>query len=202
MSNARVIFIIFLLALAARAQDYPTAYVIRPNQQILVPVTPRPIHSSDTAAPLQAALATIFQNPELCCGPNSSLENVSATSPNISTKQLAAKLDGRHTLPDGRPFTVATDLIDPATINVTQLLTPLKQNRVFLMQWNSRWYLLVGADYDEWIYNDGRRDYSIHKLRLLDFGNPAAPKKTVFDRQKEDWAKVQGLLLVSVALPN
>jgi len=200
MSNARVILVILLLTGAALTQDYPTAYIIRPNQQILVPVTPHPVQSKEASAPLQAALATIFQNPELCCGPNSSLENVPATSASLSTRELAAKLAGRHTLSDGRPFTVTTELIDPATMNATQLLTPLKQNRVLLMQWNSRWYLLVGADYDEWIYDGGLREYSIHKLRLLDFSNPAAPKEAIFDRQKDDWTKVQGLLLLNATV--
>lgn len=199
MSSARVIFIVLLLIAAASAQDYSDGYYVIPNQQVLVPVTARTVPSKDASAPLQAALATIFQNPELCCGPNSSLENAAATSATVSTGELAAKLEGRHVLSDGRTFVVKADLIQPATMNVTQVVAPLKENRTVLMQWNSRWYLLIGADFEEWVYDSGRRDYSIHKLRLLDFSNPSAPKEAVFDRQKDDWAKVQGLMLLSAA---
>jgi len=69
-----------------------------------------------------------------------------------------------------------------------------------LMEWNSHAYVLYGAIYDETIYTDGHRDYAIRKLLLFDPNATAANRETAFDRQKDDWSKVEGFLFLKATL--
>jgi len=61
-------------------------------------------HSADV---LLTSLATIIHDPEVCCGKDSALEDSAQAADPKSLKDVAAKLDGRHLLSDGRPILVS-----------------------------------------------------------------------------------------------
>ncbi len=157
--------------------------------------------SSD--AVLSAALETMFRNPEVCCGKYSALVDVvDRMNPN-SLQDISTKLQGRHVLGDGRPIQVIakyypalpTDGKMPADFHI---LPALQINEPLLMLWNSKLYVIYGALYTEYSYNDlasgsSNKD-TIEKLYLFD---PSTGQQTTFERTRDDWREVQGLLMVS-----
>jgi len=48
------------------------------------------------------------------------------------------------------------------------------------------------------LYYTGQRDYIIHKLFLLDLRFSDSRREVSFNRESDDWSKVQGLLALSV----
>jgi hypothetical protein len=85
------------------------------------------------------------------------------------------------------------------SINPERIIAPLMQNQPLLMEWNSRLFVVSGVVFDETVYYSGNRDFVIHKLLLFDPRSSLTRKKTLFDRQKDDWTKVQGILMLSAA---
>jgi hypothetical protein len=149
-----------------------------------------------------AALETIFHEAEVCCGKNSALQDVVESADPLSLKDVDAKLRGKHLLNDGRPITVSTEYTAPASINPSQIISTLLSDRPLLIEWNSRLYVLYGAVFDEKLYYSGQRDYVVHKLLLFDVRFADPRKKVTFNRDTDDWEKVQGLLMLSTAIPR
>ena len=197
----RALYLIFFFLLAAsfaRAQDYvPPPIAFHPNQQVRVGnLSLHTAQSSDPAAVLSAALATVFHDEDLCCGKGSALEDRVLASGSLSLRILAGRLRGKQTLGNGRSVRISAEYLSPASVRAEQLLAPLMHHQPFLMQWNSRVYVVYGAVFDETLQSNGRRDYSIHKLLLFDPQRSPSPGELSFDRQKDDWTKVEGLLLL------
>lgn len=194
------IALLILASSFADGQDSPAASVFHPNQEVRIGNLPlRAAQSTGSTATLAAALETIFHDPDVCCGKNSALENAELSSDSFSLKDLSAKIQGRHILRDGRPIIVAADYLPANSINPDQMIAPLMHNQPLLMEWNSHLYVLYGAVFDETLYYSGRRDYVIHKLLLLDPRFSDARREALFDRQTDDWTKVQGLLMLRSA---
>jgi hypothetical protein len=127
---------------------------------------------------------------------------VSAANP-LALQDVAHKLNGRHVLPDGRPILVSAEfyLANPndGSVNaVGTILTALNHNQPMLLVWNSHLYVVYGAIYTETVIESsdggGMMD-TVDQILLFD---PSSGERTVFDRLKDDWTKVQGLLTVSV----
>ena len=59
--------------------------------------------------------------------------------------------------------------------------------------------MLHGAIFNETRYSSGARQYAIVKLLLLDPRFSDQRRETVFNRETDDWAEVQGLLTLAVA---
>jgi hypothetical protein len=172
-----------------------------PNQTVQVVDLPsRTAKANDSTTVLVATLETIFHDPDVCCGKNSSLEDIVGTAGPLSLKDLSAKLQGRHILSDGRPIIVTTEYLTPSSITPGQILAPLMKNQALLMEWNSHLYVLYGAVFDESRYYTGR-DFVIRKLLLLDARFSDARRNAVFNRETEDWKNVQGLLMLA-AIPG
>jgi hypothetical protein len=156
--------------------------------------------SHDSADVLRTSLATILHDKSVCCGKDSALGDDVARADPLSLKDVAAKLQGRHLLSDGRPIMVTADYLDPATINASNLITTLHDQHALLMEWNSHLYVCYGLTY--------RRDYdpvtgavvnTILKFLLLDTRYSDSRRKVVFNRESDDWSKVQGMLRVTAA---
>ena len=49
---------------------------------------------------------------------------------------IARKLQGKHVLSDGRPFTVDTEYLSAASMNSDQLISAFMQKRAALIEWN------------------------------------------------------------------
>ncbi len=188
-------------AYCSYAQDYvPPPVVFHPNQQVRIrDFSPHTAHSSAAAAVLAAALETVFHNEQLCCRKNSALEDRVLASVSLSLRDLGGKLQGRWTLSSGRPIMLASEYLSPASIGPEQFIAPLMHNQPYLMQWNSRLFVVYGVVFDESIYSSGQRNYVIQKLLLFDPQHSAANNEITFDRQHDDWKTVQGLLLLKAA---
>jgi hypothetical protein len=61
-------------------------------------------------------------------------------------------------------------------------------------------YVLYGAIFDDVLYSNGVRDYVIHKLLLSDSASVEVGREVIFDRDRDDWSKVQGLLTLKAEL--
>jgi hypothetical protein len=198
----RAVALLALLSCLAFAQDPPnTTYVLHPNQEVRVPDLPSlKAKSHDPSDVLVASLDTIFHDQSICCGRNSALEDVTASVDPLSLQRIGSQLQGRHLLSDGRPILVKAEFLPASSTNAGyQIVAALMDKRALLMVWNSHLYIVYGAVYDEYLYSDGNRTNAIRKFMLLDPRFSDARREVVFDRETDDWNKVQGTLALSFA---
>ena len=194
-----------LLVLAsgiAFGQDtIPGSYVFHPNQEIRVPQLPSlKARSEDSSAVLAASLAVIFQDHTICCGRDSALEDAVLSADPASLKDIETKLQGRHLLSDGRPVIVSASFVPTTSGDAAyRIVSALMADHALLTLWNAHLYVLDGAIFDETLYTDGTRMDVIHKLLFLDTRFSDSRREVTFDRNVDDWSKVQGMLLVSFA---
>jgi hypothetical protein len=196
---------VFLLLLAscvalaglAHGQTYVAIQEVRVSD--LPVVVARSKEPSDV---LQASLATIFHDKSVCCGKDSALaldESVAKADP-LSLKDVAAKLQGSHRLSDGRPIMVTAEYYEPAAINSSTVITTLQDKQAMLMEWNSQLYVCYGVTYRrDYEPNTGSLVNTILKFLLLDTRYSDSRREAVFNREIDDWSKVQGMLRVRVA---
>jgi len=185
----------------AYGQEVSPGYpMIRPNQELRIPDLPRlKARTKDRSDVLLTSLDIIFHNHDICCGRDSALEDSAQKADPRSIKDIVAKLQGRHLLGDGRPITVSVIDMMPYSTNPAPIVDALARKQALLLMWNSRLYVLVGALYDESIYDDGTRTDTINKFYLLDTRYPDGRREVTFTRIKDDWNDVQGLLMFSFA---
>jgi hypothetical protein len=200
MVKRRVACIAFLVvSCLAHGQETAPPSIYLPNQEIRATVSVRTAASNDPAAVLVAALEAIFHDPAVCCGKNSALEDTVLALDSRSLEGIAAKLRGRHLLSDGRPIVVTAKYASADSMNSGQIVTSLTNNRALLLVWNSNFYVLYGALFNETrTYDASQRDFAIHKLLLLDPRFSDARRETVFDREHDDLKKIDGLLTLAV----
>ncbi len=192
--------LICIATLSALAQDEP-AYVFHPNQDVRVAHLPLlTAQSTNPSAVLAAALETIFRDQAVCCGKNSALEDTVLAAP-PSLQELCAKLQGRHVLSDGRSVTVNAEYVPQSSITPDLMISALIDQRPLLIKWKSRFYVLYGAIFDETVYSSGQRQFAVHKLLLLDPRFSDRRRDVEFNRDRDDWGKVEGLLTLSLARP-
>jgi hypothetical protein len=157
--------------------------------------------SKDRTDVLKTSLDTIFHDHGVCCGKDSALEDSVERADPTSLQDIASRLQGRHLLEDGRPIMVTAQYIAPEAINGELLIGALRKNHALLMLWNSHLYVLDGVSYIRYYdAQDGTTDNEILKLFLVDTRYADARRNVQFDRQTDDWTKVQGMLWVSSAL--
>ena len=156
--------------------------------------------SDDPSDVLQASLATVVHKKSVCCGGESALGDQVAKADPLSLKDVAAKLSGRHLLSDGRSIRVAAEYLEPAAINSGMLINSLHDQLALLMEWNSHLYICYGATYRrDYDASTGAELYTILKFLLLDTRYYDSRRKVVFDRETDDWGKVQGMLRVTIS---
>src|ERR1700733_190877 len=182
---------------------FASAQVAYPEQELRVndlpALTARSTHSSDALA---TSLEIIFNNKEICCGKDSALENSVQSSDPKSLKDIAARLQGRHLLSDGRPISVTAEYLTPDQVNAGHLITMIRDQHPALMMWNSRLYVVCGVTYVETLDNsEPSIAYAVHKFLLQDVRFSDARRSVSFDRLTEDLSKVQGLLFLQSAGP-
>jgi len=185
-------------SLLTRAQEYTPSFVVHPNQQVVVRDLPlqAAIHEG-TGPALAAALETMFANPDICCGKNSTFAESLAGNPSL--QELRNKLAGRHTLSDGRPLAVAVDFYSGSTITAADLINLLRNNSHMLTEWNGKVYVVRGVTFDDKLYSDGSHDYFLRKLLLFDPSMDSTSHETSFTRGEDDWSKISGFLLLKAS---
>jgi len=199
----KVAFLLFASTMAL-SQDVPNQTVVtRPNQQLHVNgiefVQARSKNGPDVLA---AALTAIFHNKELCCGRDSVLADRLPQSDPVSLQEVAAKLQGRQMLSDGRAIQITAEFFDSASINSGKVVHAIAGNHAPLMLWNRHLYIVSGVIYDDAVYSDGSEIYVIRKFLLLDPRYSDSRRDGIFDRNTEDLNKVQGFLFLDASAPE
>lgn len=199
----RSIAFLVLAGMAHGQQDVPPGFVFHSNQEVRVRDLPASTAiSADAKAVLLAAVETIFHDTQVCCRSDSALADSLLSADPLSLKDVGGKLQGSHRLDDGRPITITAEYLVPDSINPDQIISSLLKNHALLMKWGSRLYVLYGAVFDEKLYYSGQRDYVIHKLLLLDVRFSDSRREIAFNRETDDWGKVQGLLTLRAVQPH
>jgi hypothetical protein len=181
------------LVVCSFAQEY------YPNKEVRIADLPSvTAKSKDASDVLSASLEIILRNKEVCCGKDSALEDEVQRADPKSLKDIATRLQGRHLLSDGRPIKVTAEYV-PATSLVSGLINALFEKQPLLMEWNSHFYVVYGAIYDTVYTPEGGRSDSILKIFLVDPRFSDQRRETSFNRQIDDWGKVQGLLMLKAA---
>jgi hypothetical protein len=156
--------------------------------------------SHDPSDVLLTSLDTVIHDRKVCCGKDSALEDSAQKADPSSLKDIAAKLQGRQLLSDGRPIMITAESIDPTAINSGMLIATLREKHALLFEWNSQLYVCYGVTYRRDVdYKTGAELYTIHKFLLLDTRYSDSRRETVFDRAMDDAGNVQGMLWVAVA---
>jgi hypothetical protein len=156
--------------------------------------------SHDTSDVLLTSLDTVLHDREICCGKDSALADSAQAADPESLKDVAAKLDGRHLLSDGRPVVVKATYLTPDAVNSGLLITWFLNQHAALMQWNSHLYVVHGIVY-LWTANEtpegsAQSGTVIRKFLLWDTRYSDSRREAVFNRDTDDLSKVQGLLFV------
>ncbi len=160
--------------------------------------------TTDPSDVLLTSLDTVFHNKAICCGRDSALEDDSQKADPKSLKDVANKVGGRHLLGDGRPIMVTADFLAPDAVGAGALVQAVLDHRAALMEWNSNIYVVHGVVF-VWTADfapeggPGVASPIIQKLLLWDTRYSDARREVVYDREKEDATKVQGLLFVKWA---
>jgi hypothetical protein len=148
---------------------------------------------------LRTSLDTILSDREVCCGKDSALEDSLDRADPTSIKDIAEKLQGRHLLSDGRPIMVTAQYLAPDAIGADGLINTLQAKHALLMEWNSHLYVCYGVTYrKDYDANGGVMD-TILTFLLLDTRYSDSQREVVFNRETDDWKKVQGMLWVASA---
>jgi len=181
------------------SQDTPGWYAFHPNQEIRVHQLPSLMaRSEDPSDVLLTSLDTIFHDRSICCGKDSALGDSAEAADPMSLKDIAGRLQGRHLLSDGRPIKVTTEFLSASSGDISyQIISALINKHAMLMVWGSHLYVLYGAIFDQTAYSDGSSVNVIHKLLLLDTRFSDARREVAFNRDTDDWSKVQGMLLLT-----
>jgi hypothetical protein len=183
------------LALCCFAQEY------YPNKEVRIADLPSvTAKSKDASDVLAASLEIILRDKNVCCGKNSALEDDVQRADPKSLKDVAAKLQGRHLLSDGRPILVAAEYVPALSVNSGSLITALTDKQAPLMEWDSHLYVVHAVIFDLTVDDtSGAKTFAIRKFLLLDARYSDQRREVSFDRLTDDWGKVQGLLMLKAA---
>lgn len=176
----------------AYSQTYYQEQEVRVNH--LPTVVARSHNPSDV---LLASLETVFHDLKVCCNRDSALGDSAQAADPRSLKEIAAKLEGRHLLGDGRPIHVTTEYVTPEAFTASRVVSALIEQRLLLMLWNWHLYVVYGADYlrTEDVVSGGTAPV-IRKFLLWDTRYSDERRSIVFDRETEDPTSVQGFLFL------
>jgi hypothetical protein len=176
--------------------------ILNQDQEIQVHNLPSLMaRSHDASDVLLTSLDTVFHDREICCGKDSALEDSASAADPESLKAVASKLDGRHLLSDGRPIIVKAEYVAPDAVNSANLIGMILNQHAALIEWNSHLYVVHGVVYMWFASRSGpeggvSEGTVIHKLLLWDTRYSDSRREVVFNRETDDWSKVQGLLFL------
>jgi hypothetical protein len=177
--------------------------VFLPNQQVMVAnLPPLVAASTDRSAGMAAAIEIVIHDKAVCCGKDSALEDVALSaslSASVSLKELTGKIQGRHLLSDGRPIQVDAEYLPNGSVTGGWIINNLRDKRPLLVEWEKRVYVLYGAIFD--VTRDtgtGVEAVAVHKLMLLDPRFSDRRRAAEFNRDSDDWGKVEGITIVKV----
>jgi hypothetical protein len=155
--------------------------------------------TKDPSDVLLTSFDIILRDREICCGKDSALADSVEKADPTSLKDIATKLQGRQLLSDGRPIMVTAQYVAPDAIGADALINTLQAKHALLMEWNSHMYVCYGVTYRKDYAEDGAMIDTIQTFLLLDTRYLDSRREVVFNRETDDWKKVQGMLWVASA---
>lgn len=188
---------IFLLCVCSEAQDSDSVYTT-PNQQVQAPVGSAVAESSGDSDVLAASVASVFGDKSICCGKGSALEDAVASADAGSLRKVGEKLSGKHYLPNGSAITIVDDYWSGSSVRAEDILASLMAQHPLIIDWDGHLYVLYGAVFDLNKHQSGMEERVIRSLLLVDTRYSGAKRYVTFDRQKDDFGKVDGVLSLSV----
>jgi hypothetical protein len=194
--------LLIMMSALAFGQENPGGWSFyRPNQEVRVPQLPALMaRTHDPSDVLLTSLDIVFHDRSICCGRDSALEDRAAAADPLSLNEIASKVRGRQLLSDGRPVMITADFL-PTTPSVDisrQIVGALREQQSLLIVWNSQLYVLYGAVFDEVVSVEDGSAFMIHKLLMLDTRYSGSRREVPFNRETDDWSKVQGMLRLAV----
>lgn len=201
--HSRPLFVLAGFFLLCSLSD---AQILYQDQEIQVHDLPSFMaRTHDPSDVLLTSLDTVFRDREICCGRDSALEDDAQKPDPKSLRDIAAKLDGRHLLSDGRPIHIHAEYLAPDSVTGAGVVNMIINQHAPLMMWNGHLYVVHGVVY-VWSAGDSSTGAPpvmyIHKFLLWDTRFSDSRRNVVFDRQTEDPSKVQGLLFLLVDSPS
>ena len=191
---------VLLACLAPGQENGPTVFL--GNQEVRVAGLPAlTAPSKNRPAVLATALEIVQHDKTVCCGKDSALTDAvayAALSDPLSLKELAAKVSGRQRTSDDQPILVDAEYVAGNSITGDFIVRSLLTQRALVMEWKSHIYVLYGALYNEVRDNSGGREFTVVKLYLQDPRFSDEHREVVFNRETDDLAKVQGVLVATV----
>lgn len=199
-SRSRLLTIPFLVTvvpyLAAGSLAYSQTYY--QEQEVRVNHLPTVVARSHSPSDvLLASLETVFHDQKVCCNRDSALGDSAQAADPRWLKQIAAQLEGRHLLGDGRPIQVTAEYVTPEAVSASRVVSAVTEQGPLLMLWNSHLFVVYGVDYlrTEDLAT-GATAPVIRKFLLWDTRYSDERRNVVFDRETEDPTSVQGLLFL------
>jgi hypothetical protein len=191
--------LLFLFAAIASLLATSPAQTYYGSREVQVHDLPLVIpQSKNPSAVLAASVETVLHLKEVCCNRDSALEDDIQASDPRSFADVAKRLNGRHLLPDGRPFIVSAQYSPTETTNIGHLITEIALQHAPLMIWNSHLYVVYGIVYVETLDQaSGATSDSLKTLLLIDVRFHDARRNLEFDRARDDINQVQGFLFLT-----
>jgi hypothetical protein len=154
----------------------------------------------DPADVLATSLDAILHDHSVCCGRDSALEDSLAKADPQSLKDVAAKIQGRQLLSDGRPILVKADFWPTESFDALRMVNTLNDKRAVLMMWNSHLYVAYGVVY-RWVEQsaDSGPYTVVRRILLFDMRYSDSRRMVEYNRETDDPAKVEGFLTVTFA---
>ena len=75
----------------------------------------------------------------------------------------------------------------------------VKLQHPLLIDWNGHLYVLYGAVFDEYVYSNSTTQHVLKTLSLIDTRYSDSRRNVEFNRETDDWSKVQGVLWITFA---
>ena len=199
-SNLR--FFVLWIAVAWLAASFVQGQVVNQDQEIRVRDLPALMaRSHDPADVLLTSLDTVIHDRDVCCGKDSALEDGAERADPKSMSDIAARLQGRHLLSDGRPIMVTAEYVEPSQVNSGHLISMITNQHAPLMLWNSHLYVVSGIVYFWTSNNPGDPPTTvIRKFLLLDTRYSDSRREGTFSREVENPGKIDGFLFLTWTL--
>lgn len=199
-----VFFSLLALIPMALAQDpnAPDPEVVHPNLRVAVSNMPSvKVFDQSATAVAKAAVATVLGAVEINCDSGSQLNTVLEANAGAPLQTLAAKLSGASCMTNGNIVHLSASFTPNGSIQADGIIAPIVHGKPLLIRWNDALYVLYGVIYDEHLHNSGKRENVIRQLLLIDPRYTDQRRFVIFDREKNDFAQVEGIAEIRVVAP-